>query len=64
MTLLTPTQASEIIGVPAVQLCRWAYIGKGPRNSGTKHKPIFEEDDLIKWIGELSASARMQLMNA
>ena len=64
MTLLTPTQASEIVGVPVVQLCRWAYLGQGPRNSGTKHKPMFNEDELIKWIGELSASARMQLMNA
>ena len=49
MTLLTPTQASEIVGVPAVQLQRWAYLGQGPRNSGTKHKPMFDEDDLIKW---------------
>ena len=49
MSLLTPTQASEIVGVPAVQLCRWAYLGQGPRNSGTKHKPMFDEDDLREW---------------
>jgi hypothetical protein len=49
MTLLTPTQASEIVGVPTVQLCRWAYLGQGPRNSGTKHKPMFDEDDLALW---------------
>ena len=49
MTLLTPTQASEIVGVPAVQLCRWAYLGQGPRNSGTKHKPMFDEDDLLSF---------------
>ena len=49
MTLLTPTQASEIVGVPAVQLCRWAYLGQGLRNSGTKHKPMFDEDDLREW---------------
>jgi hypothetical protein len=50
MTLLTPTQASEIVGVPAVQLQRWAYLGQGPRNSGTKHKPMFDEDDLREWL--------------
>jgi len=47
--LLTPTQASEIIGVPVVQLQRWAYLGQGPRNSGTKHKPMYDEDDLRRW---------------
>jgi len=47
--ILTPEQASEIIGVPAVQLQRWAYLGQGPRNSGTKHKPMFDEEDLIRW---------------
>ena len=49
MTLLTPQQASEIIGVPAVQLCRWAYLNQGPRNSGTKHKPMYDEGDLREW---------------
>jgi hypothetical protein len=49
MTLLTPTQASELVGVPAVQLCRWAYLGQGPRNSGTKHKPMFDDHDLDVW---------------
>jgi hypothetical protein len=48
--ILTPEQASEIIGVPAVQLQRWAYIGQGPRNSGTKHQPMFDEDDLREWL--------------
>lgn len=47
--ILTPEQASEIIGVPAVQLQRWAYLGQGPHNSGTKHKPMFDEDDLRRW---------------
>ncbi len=59
MTLLTPTQASEIIGVPAVQLCRWAYIGQGPRNSGTKHKPMFDEGDLTIWIVQLTVKQTM-----
>jgi predicted site-specific integrase-resolvase len=48
--ILTPQQASEIIGVPAVQLQRWAYLGQGPRNSGTKHKPMYDEDDLKDWL--------------
>ena len=56
MTLLSPAQASEIVGVPAVQLCRWAYLGQGPRNSGTKHKPMFDEDDLMKWRSKLITS--------
>ena len=47
--ILTPEQASDIVGVPAVQLQRWAYLGHGPRNSGTKHKPMFDEDDLREW---------------
>ncbi len=47
--MLTPEQASEIVGVPAVQLCRWAYLNQGPRNSGTKHKPMFDEEDLRRW---------------
>jgi hypothetical protein len=58
MTLLTPTQASELVGVPAVQLCRWAYIGHGPRNSGTKHKPMFDEDDLQAWREMLNRPRR------
>jgi hypothetical protein len=51
--ILTPEQASEIVGVPAVQLCRWAYLGHGPRNSGTKHKPMFDEDDLREWKAKI-----------
>jgi len=53
--ILTPEQASEIIGVPAVQLQRWAYLGQGPRNSGTKHKPMFDEDDLKAWAVQKAA---------
>lgn len=49
MTFLTPSQASEIVGVPEVQLRRWVYLGLGPKNSGTKHKPMFDEDDLKAW---------------
>lgn len=47
--LLTPTQSIEIIGVPVVQLLRWAVLGQGPRNSGTKRKPLYTEEDLVAW---------------
>ncbi len=47
--LLTPTQASEIIGVPVVQLLRWAYLGQGPKHLGTKYKPVYGEDELRRW---------------
>ncbi len=47
--LLTPEQASPIVGVPAVQLRRWAYLRQGPPNRGTKHKPMYDEGDLIGW---------------
>lgn len=50
--LKTPAEASEIVGVPAVQLERWAYLGQGngPRNSGTKRKPMYDADDLKHWL--------------
>lgn len=53
--LLTPLQSSLIAGVPVVQLLRWAVLGQGPRNSGTKHKPLYTEDDLAVWKGKLTA---------
>lgn len=56
--ILTPEQASEIIGVPAVQLQRWAYLGQGPRNSGTKHKPMFDEEDLQIWQSNIHRPSR------
>ena len=71
--ILTPEQASQIIGVPAVQLRRWAYaewdkvewkpFGKiGPINVGTVHKPMFDEEELIRWrerfrVGEPSRAS-------
>ena len=48
----TPDEAAQIVGVPAVQLLRWAYIGQGPRNSGTKRKPMFDEEDLERWLDQ------------
>ncbi len=49
MDLLTPEQASPLVGVPAVQLRRWAYLRQGPPNRGTKHKPMYDEGDLAVW---------------
>lgn len=53
--LQTPTQASELVGVPVVQLLRWAVLGQGPRNSGTKHKPMYTEEDLVAWKEKVTA---------
>lgn len=47
--LLTPEQSSREVGVPVVQLLRWAVLGQGPRNTGTKHKPLYTEEDLVVW---------------
>lgn len=47
--LLTPEQSADLVGAPAVQLRRWAYLGIGPRNSGTKHKPLYAEHDLTAY---------------
>lgn len=47
--LLTPEAASEIVGVPAVQLERWAWNRTGPKNVGTRWKPKYTEDDLREW---------------
>lgn len=53
--LLTPEQASPIVGVPAVQLRRWAYLRQGPPNRGTKHKPMYDERDLAVWLAGYAA---------
>lgn len=53
--MLTPSQASPVVGVPVVQLLRWAVLGQGPRNSGTKHKPMYAEEDLMAWKAEKAA---------
>lgn len=37
--MLAPTQASPIVGVPVVQLLRWAVLGcAGPRSEELRHK--------------------------
>ncbi len=50
--LLTPMQSSEVVGVPVVQLLRWAVLGQGPKNMGTKHRPAYTEEDLMAWKGK------------
>lgn len=47
--MLDPDEAAPIAGVPALQLRRWAYLGVGPRNSGTKWRPKYLEEDVIAW---------------
>jgi hypothetical protein len=49
MDLLNPDEAAQYAGVPAVQLSRWAFLGQGPKNSGTKWKPLYAEDDIAAW---------------
>lgn len=52
---MTPEQASLLIGVPAVQLKRWAWERVGPRNVGTRWKPRYEEEDLRAWLERRAA---------
>lgn len=63
MDNLSPAQAAELAGAPVAQLLRWAWddwdryskkpYGKiGPRNVGTRHKPMFREADVIAWRKE------------
>jgi hypothetical protein len=47
--MLTPDEAAPIVGVPAAQLKRWAWDRVGPKNSGTRHKPKYREEDLRAW---------------
>ncbi len=60
MEMLTPAEASGLTGVPAVQLIRWAWedwdiytkraAGKvGPKNSGTRGKPMYRPLDVVTW---------------
>lgn len=47
---LSPEEAGEILGIPAVQLERWAFLKQGPKNVGTKYKPRYDEKDLEEWL--------------
>ena len=60
MDNLTPAEASEIAGVPVAQLVRWAWedwdvyarrpSGQiGPRNCGTRSKPLYRREDVVAW---------------
>lgn len=51
---LSPEEAADIVGVPAIQLERWAYLGQGPDNIGTKWKPRFTEAGLMDWQDKMS----------
>jgi len=51
--MLTPDEAAPIVGVPAAQLKRWAWDRVGPKNSGTRHKPKYREEDLRAWLSYL-----------
>lgn len=55
--LLTAMQAAPEIGVPVVQLLRWAVLGQGPKNCGTKHKPAYTEEDLDAWKAKRNNTA-------
>jgi hypothetical protein len=57
---LTPAEAANVGGVPTAQLLRWAWEdwdvyekragGRiGPRNVGTRRKPLYLERDVRQW---------------
>lgn len=48
--MLTPEQAAPIVGAPAAQLKRWAWDRVGPKNSGTRYKPRYSEEDLLAYL--------------
>lgn len=63
MDTLTLAEASALGGVPQVQLRRWAWedwdvyerraSGQvGPRNIGTRNKPLYLEQDVREWRGK------------
>ncbi len=60
MDSLTPAEAAALAGVPTAQLVRWAWedwdvyqrraAGQvGPRNCGTRSKPLYREADVTTW---------------
>lgn len=62
MDSLPPNDAAHIAGVPPQQLIRWAWddwdVGRrrargqvGPRNCGTRHKPLWKREDVLAWRG-------------
>ena len=49
MDLLPLEAAAEVAGVPAAQLKLWAWDRVGPRNVGTRTKPLYDQRDLEEW---------------
>lgn len=47
--MIEADEAAPFIGVPETQLRRWAWLGTGPKNSGTRWKPKYLHEDLIEW---------------
>jgi hypothetical protein len=47
---MTPEDAAVVIGVPEVVLRRWAWTNVGPKNRGTKLKPLYDRDDLEDYL--------------
>lgn len=69
MDALSLAEAATIAGVPAVQLRRWAWedwdvYGRnpsgqvGPRNIGTRNKPLYLEQDVREWRGKYQGESR------
>lgn len=46
----TADEAAVILGVPAVQIRRWAATRTGPKNSGNWFTPKYADDDLTAWL--------------
>lgn len=47
--LLRPSEAAKLVGVPENQLRRWAWEQVGPKNHGTKRKPMYEQGEMERW---------------
>lgn len=69
MDSLTPSEAAAHAGVPAAQLLRWAWedwdvVGRrasgqvGPRNSGTRGKPLYRQSDVVAWRAKYQGEIR------
>lgn len=49
--------AARLLGVPEHQLKLWAWDRRGPRNLGTRTKPLYDEADLQEWKRERTQAA-------
>lgn len=50
--MMTADEAAPILGVPVIQLKRWAWERVGPRNVGTRWRPKYTEQDLQAWLAK------------